>query len=200
MFESNPIPRFLKLNAIALFLVFLSSCGDDQTTPKKYGYPRIDLPKQSYVLLDQGFPFSFDVSQAAKVERVPAKDPNDVWLNVTYPTLNGQIHLSYKQLTGKAMLQEAMEDAYIFTSKHHSKANGIKEQDIHRNDAHVHGLLYSVGGNAASPMQFWVTDSTKHFIRGAIYFNSEPNADSLQPATDFLAKDLFQLIGTMKWK
>jgi hypothetical protein len=47
---------------------------------------------------------------------------------------------------------------------------------------------------------FTVTDSTRHYLRGALYFNSEPRLDSIQPVLTFLKKDVDVLIKTLKWK
>jgi len=64
----------------------------------------------------------------------------------------------------------------------------------------VHGAFFKVEGNVATASQFFLTDSTKNFLRGALYFNATPNQDSLQPVNSFLVEDMRHLINTFRWK
>lgn len=61
-------------------------------------------------------------------------------------------------------------------------------------------MYFDLGGNTATANQFFVTDTTKHFLRGALYFDATPNADSLSIVNDFLKKDLEHLINSLKWR
>ncbi|MCR5455573.1 MAG: hypothetical protein K6F33_11355, partial [Bacteroidales bacterium] len=65
---------------------------------------------------------------------------------------------------------------------------------------HVYGLLYGIKGNVASPLQFYITDSTRHFLRGSLYFNCSPNKDSLAPSVEFVRQDIERLFETLIWK
>ena len=128
-----------------------------------------------------------------------AKPENPWWINVDIPGLNGKIYLSYKVVGRQNNLNKLIDDAFKLTYKHTYKASSIDEEEI-RTPNRVYGLLYDVGGNAASAKQFYVTDSGSHFLRGALYFYAAPNADSLAPVHKFLQEDIWHLVNTLKWK
>ena len=120
------------------------------------------------------------------------------WLNLEFPSLNGTLHLTYHPLNGD--INEYLEETNELASKHQIKASGIEEKLVFRDSSKVYGLIYEIGGNAASSIQFFLTDSTKHFIRGALYFNVAPNTDSIAPVVDFVRKDIYHMIETFEWK
>jgi len=124
---------------------------------------------------------------------------NSCWFNITFPSLNGNLYLSYKDINDKNKLQKLIEDSHQLTFKHTVKADYIDEH-ILETPNHVSGILYDVGGNAASALQFFVTDSTKHFLRGSLYFYNTPNADSMAPVIKFLRPDIVHLVSTLSWK
>jgi len=126
------------------------------------------------------------------------KTENPWWINVDFKEFSGKIHLSYKEINGANTFEKMLEDSYNLSHYHTKKADYINEPEFHT-DNNVHGVYYKVGGNAASAWQFYATDSNKHFLRGALYFNAIPNADSLKPVTSFLFKDISHLIQTLKW-
>jgi len=122
------------------------------------------------------------------------------WIDVYFPQFKGKLHLSYKVVNDTNLIYY-LEDTRKFVVKHIPKANAIDDSLIFDREKNIYGLLYEIqGGNAASPVQFFVTDSTRHFVRGALYFNVKPNNDSLQPVINFLRKDIDHLIGTFRWK
>jgi gliding motility-associated lipoprotein GldD len=120
-------------------------------------------------------------------------------MNITFPEYNAAVYLSYKEINAKHNLSKLIEDAHTLTYRHSIKADYIDEGTI-KSRNNVYGLYYDVGGNAASNIQFFVTDSVKNFIRGSLYFNNEPNADSLAPVINFVRKDIEHMISTLKWK
>jgi len=62
-------------------------------------------------------------------------------------------------------------------------------------------IRYNIkGADAASTYQFYLTDSTSNFLRGALYFDLVPNNDSLSPVIDFLKADIEQMITSFRWK
>jgi gliding motility-associated lipoprotein GldD len=195
----------LKFAGLSWFLVLvscvsLSSCGSDDDTlaPKPRAYFRLDFPEKKYVKYDSDCPFTFErpvYSQMDK-DRNPGAEP--CWLNMNFPTFNGTLHLSYKAVNGN--IQQYLEDTYTLASKHQIKASGIEERLIVRDSSKIYGLIYEIEGNAASALQFYLTDSTKHFIRGALYFNEVPNIDSIAPVLAFIKKDVFHMINTFEWK
>lgn len=189
---------------LLIILLFTTAC--EQTyTPKPRGYFEIKFPKREYRLFDQpGYPYTFEYPRYANVVKdslfFGEKTENPYWINVEFPSLNGKIYMSYKEI-GKSgnNFQQLINDAFKMTYKHTYKAESIDEKQIATAN-HVYGLFYNVTGNAASAQQFFVTDSTRHFIRGALYFDATPNADSLAPVNQFLQEDLFHLVETLKWR
>lgn len=191
---------FICLLSIASCL--LSSCGgddDDETiAPKPRAYYRLAFPEKKYVPYNAACPFSFEVPAYSKMENDKNYRAEPCWLNLEFPSLNGTLHLTYHQVNGD--INEYLAETNELASKHQIKASGIEEKLVARDSSKVYGLIYEIGGNAASSIQFFLTDSTKHFIRGALYFNVAPNTDSLSPVIDFVRKDIYHMIETFEWK
>ncbi|WP_291908183.1 gliding motility lipoprotein GldD [Chitinophaga sp. CB10] len=196
-----------KSHAWILFLailIALNAC-DTVYTPKPRGYFKINFPERKYKTFDQpGYPYTFEYPEYATVVKDTSffgdKPENPYWINIDFPTLNGKIYLSYKIIgQGKNNLQKLVDDAFKMTYKHTYKAEYIDENAI-STPYKVYGTFYQVGGNAASAQQFFVTDSTSHFLRGALYFDAAPNADSLAPVNKFLNEDLLQLVKSLRWR
>lgn len=188
-----------------LFLLAFSAC-QQVYTPKPRGYFQINFPQREYRLFDvPGYPYTFEYPVYANVVKdslfFGEKTENPYWINVEFPSLNGKIYMSYKQIgqDGKNNFQQLVNDAFKMTYKHTYKAEYIEEKSINT-PADVTGLFYDVGGNAASAKQFYATDSIKHFLRGALYFDATPNADSLAPVQQFLQQDMWHLVETLKWR
>jgi gliding motility-associated lipoprotein GldD len=171
--------------------------------PLEKAYPRFYFPKKSYQHYQSPCRFSFDMPTYAYIEnkdsfRNQKLTEDSCWINVVYPSLNAKIHLSYKYYENKDVLTKLMEDSYKLTSKHMTKASYIKDSIIDL--PHIKGLIYSVGGNAASDKQFVLTDYKNQFIRGAIYFSTTPNYDSLEPAIRFVDEDISVLIQSFRFE
>lgn len=181
-----------------VFLLMLTSCHRHDV-PKPYGYFRIDTPDTVYAPLSIGTdlrPYTFDLSRNAQA--VPVDEPGEQWwLDIYYPTLNTTVHTSYKPVRGN--LNALTADAVEFVYKHAQQASAIPEREFANPDAHVYGVLFHLQGNTASPYQFFLTDSLRHFFRGAVYCNCRPNADSLAPVHDYLEKDITRLIESFRW-
>ena len=148
-----------------------------------------------------GYPYSFEYPTYAKVVKDSSffgeATENPWWINVTFPEFNGAIYISYKEIRS-SKLDKLIEDAYKLTNKHTSKAYSIDDSLI-ATPNNIHGIFFRVGGNVATANQFFVTDSTKHFLRGALYFDAAPNEDSLGVVNQFLLQDMKHLINTFKW-
>lgn len=121
------------------------------------------------------------------------------WININFPTLSAMINITYKPITAKQTIAFLMDKADTLSFFHHEKADYIDETEF-KNGSNVSGVIYNIGGNSASKYQFTATDSTKNFLRGALYFNVTPNADSLKPASDFIRQDIDHLLRTLKWR
>lgn len=186
---------------ISTFLLsFLPSCNSDYT-PKPRAYFRIALPEKHYTVLDSTLPYIFEYPTYAHITNDPLSPQETTWINLEMPVFKGRIHISYKPLTDKKSLNEYAEDSRTLAFKHISKASGIEQIAISDPNRKVYGLVYEIKGmGAASPYQFYLTDSTKNFIRGSLYFDVSPNNDSLAPVITFVQKDIQHIIETLKWK
>jgi len=183
---------------ITFLLLTLISCGNDYV-PKPRGYFRIDLPNKEYKVFEWDCPYKFDIPVYSVARPYSGQDrENYCWLNVDYPTFKGRLHLSYFTLQND--LQKHVEDARTLVYKHTVRADAIDEIPVLSNKNKAYGLIYDIAGNAASPYQFYLTDSVKHFLRGALYFSAAPNIDSIAPVADFIKKDIEHLIQTLEWK
>ena len=174
------------------------SCSNNYT-PKPSGYFRIDLPEKKYQPFDTLFPFYFEYPVYARIMHDPQAPNEPYWINVDFPRFRGRIHLSYKEVNGN--LSKYLEDSRSLALKHMSKSTGITEQVVNIPDKKVYGLIYTIqGSGAASTYQFYLTDSTRNFIRGALYFSVSPNNDSLAPVISFIQSDINHMIETFRWK
>jgi len=177
------------------------SCENDNYIPKPRGYFRIALPEKKYKTFDTIYPYTFEYPDYSEV--VSDIDPNaePYWINIEFPSFKGTLHLSYKPVTSDSLLYQYFEDARTFVNKHIAKADDIEPMIINNDKNQVYGLIYDItGSGVASTYQFCVTDSTKNYLRGALYFNIMPNNDSLSPVINFIKADIDHFIQTLKWK
>jgi gliding motility-associated lipoprotein GldD len=191
---------FIFYGMAILFLV--ASCNSNFTA-KPQGYYSIDFPKHEYQQFDQpGYPYTFEYPVYAKVLKdstfFGGTTENPWWINIDFPEFSGRIYVSYKEI-GKNNFDTLIKHAYILTGKHSSKAYSIDDSLINTSNQ-VHGMFFSVGGDVATSNQFYLTDSTKHFLRGALYFDATPNSDSLGIVNQFLIQDMKHMINTFKWR
>lgn len=180
-----------------LLLSVLFSCNRSYT-PKPMGYPRIDFPDKNYTFYDVGGPYSFEIPTYTYVEENKRGSREPWWINIVYPELNGKIHISYKSVEGN--LEAYIEDSRTLVYKHSSRSDGIEETPFFDEEERRFGILYDLKGDVASSVQFFVTDSSSHFLRGSLYFNTQTNRDSLNPVIDFLREDILHLIESITWK
>lgn len=193
--------KFNKVLSVSLAVILcLSACDEDEEiySPRPKGYFRIDFPKKEYRLYDSICPYSFEIPKYSHIAQDNHNGAEPCWLNLEFPKFNATMHLSYKALNND--LARHLENSHYFANKHQVKATGLEEVVILRDSAKVFGLLFDISGNTASSLQFYLTDSTKHFLRGALYFNCKPNSDSLKVVVNYIREDLLHLINTASWK
>lgn len=188
-------------NYSLLLLTFAGiACSEAEVQPKPYAFHRIDLPERGYQRLDSALcPYTFDYPSSSILEAVNNAE-NPCWMNIRYPSLNATIYLSYKAIGADASLNAMVAETQRLTYKHVVKASSIEEKIIYRPDARQFGILYEVGGAAASATQFYITDSTHHFLRGSMYFYSKPEPDSLALVIDYVLADVRHLVESFQWK
>ena len=193
--------------AFALALSFAYACvGETSQTPKPRAFPRIDFPSADSAI---GFrlevcPFTFDYPGYVDVEQdtlfFDERPEHPCWFDLVTPALDGRIYVSYYPISSPADFEQYRDDAYELVGKHNVVATYIDEQPIERPGARVYGYSFAVEGDAASPYQLFVTDSTRHFLRAAVYVNAKARADSLAPVYAFLREDLDQVVGSLAWE
>jgi gliding motility-associated lipoprotein GldD len=185
---------------VILFYCFLSACGHSGGSPKPRGFYRLEFPEKAYRNYSATCPFSFDYPVYAQVVQDSSSDAEPCWLNMNFPQFQGILHMSYKAVANQKMFRQLTEDAHDFAYKHSVKATDIEEIPISDPANHVYGIFYQIDGNTASSAQFYLTDSGRHYLRGALYFSVEPRIDSIRPVLDFVKTDLDRMIKTFRWK
>ena len=185
------------LVALGAALMLFPACRQTPV-PKPAGYFRIDLPEKSYLRFDSPCSYSIEYPAYARVNTRPAVATDTCWTDIEFPSMKARIHLTYFTLHDNlaALTESSRELAY----KHTIKADAIDEKIWTDDSSRVFGTLYDLKGNTASAVQFYVTDSTKHYLRGSLYFMAQPNEDSLLPVISFLREDIIHLIETLDWR
>lgn len=183
-----------------LIIIFFVSCGKDPV-PKPKAFLRLEYPKAEYKEVNLQLPFSFEKNNLANdIDTIKiSRDKKTLGIDITYPYLKGTIFITYKKIENSDVSPYLL-DAQNITQKHAQKADEIIEQPYINLKNRVFGMLYEVGGNAASQSQFYVTDSLNHFVTGSLYFYAKPNYDSILPAANYLKKDIQHIMETIKWK
>jgi gliding motility-associated lipoprotein GldD len=194
----------MKLSFLLAFWGFVLTSCNSEYTQKPRGYYKIDLPKKQYHLFDQpGYPYSFEYPVYGKIIKdslfFDEKAENPYWINIDFPSLNGRFYISYKEI-GKNKFDSLVNDAYTLSYKQHTYRASAIEPEPFTTASGIEGVFFTLKGNAATSSQFFATDTVKHFLRGALYFNVTPNEDSLAPVTNFLREDLRHLINTLRWR
>lgn len=193
--------RFLWVLLVCVAAGLAASCADSGESPKPQAYLRIDLPPHSYSVCDTAaLPFTFEISNLAAIEW-KKNVPGERWFTITYPKYKGYVFMTYKRLRGVQELRAQVDTSYKFVEGHFSFSSGIDENRFVDRPHRVSGTTYHLKGqNVASTYQFWVTDSSSHFVRGALYIDCTPNNDSLAPVLDYIQSDIDHLIETIRWK
>ncbi len=188
---------------LKLFVLFIFCACNNNYTPRPEGYFKINFPEKKYQEFDMpGYPYKFEYPVYGKIVKDSSffgdTTENPWWININFPQFNGTLFISYKEI-GKYTLEKLLNDAFNLTNKHSVRASYI-DDSLMVTQNNIHGMFFKVSGEVATANQFFLTDSTKHFLRGALYFNVAPNQDSLMPVNAFLIEDVRHLINTFQWK
>jgi len=195
-----------RISTLTVFILLIASNScREVAVPKPRGHFRIDLPKRQYIQYDDQtdkkgkIPLTFEYPIYGHLTFQEKNGSNQGWFNIEFPFYKAKIYLTYKAVNND--LDSLLEQSYQLNVKYHiTKADAINEQVFSNRENKVYGILYDLKGNTASAVEFYVTDSLSHYLRGSLYFAAEPNADSLSPVIDFFREDIIHLIETLKWK
>ncbi|NQU87500.1 MAG: gliding motility lipoprotein GldD [Mariniphaga sp.] len=190
-----------KFIILILFITLLLGC-EKNYTPKPRGFFRISFPEKTYIKFDSNkFPYQFEIPQYSEI--LHKKNNDGLFdINISFPDNKADIHITYKKISensGLEKLEYLLEDSRTLAYKHSIKADAIEERLFINPASKVYGTIYLIEGNAASPMQFYLTDSVKHFLRGSFYIRDIPDIDSLRPVIEFIETDIIRLIETTSW-
>lgn len=191
------IKRIVKILLTLIIIISLFSCKY-QESPKPLAYFRIDMPEKEYHFFDSLKPYGFELPIYSTIETdiSPIAEPD--WINLYFIPFDARVHLSYKKVENN--LYELLEDNIRLAYNHVVKADAIEETLFLNENDNAYGILFEIKGDAASPVQFLITDSVKHFVRGSLYFNTRPNRDSLNPVISFITEDIIHLMTSLHWK
>ena len=190
---------------LSLVALLWYSCSDPVYTPKPRSYPRIDFPEKAFQSFSEDFcNFTFEYPVYTEIQQdtnfFEEMPPDDCWFDVFYPSFDGRVHFTYVNLRQPGNnLEKLRQESFNMADWHNKRANFIDELIIQTANG-VSGIAFDIDGPAASPFQFFLTDSTQNFVRGALYFNTHVQADSLAPVVDFVREDILHLIETFEWK
>lgn len=200
MYEAKLILSSYKVVSFLLMGLLLGGC-QQEFTPKPVGYFRFDLKEPRYTLLKmEGYPYQFEHSVYAKVEPDTHYLSEAYWVDIKYPSLNAVVECTYKPLNGdKVQFNKLVEDVRKLVGKHQIKASGIDEGVIKTESGRL-AYLFELSGEVPTQFQFYYTDSSQHFFRGALYFNTATRNDSLAPAIGYISRDMVHLLKTFKWR
>ncbi|MBD0259385.1 MAG: gliding motility lipoprotein GldD [Cytophagales bacterium] len=192
---------FTKVLLSLLFILpLLGACGSKDYVPKPKGYNRIDLPPRQYVGLQGDYPYHFEHSAHAVIKKDTFARAEPYWIYVYYPSLRANVQVTYKTVNqDPKKFQELVNDAYKLAAKHQIKAEAIEEMTMKTPDGKT-ANLFQLEGEVPSQFQFYVTDTTTHFFRGALYFSTSTKNDSLAPVIDYVKEDMVHLLNTLKWE
>lgn len=191
--------RNLFLSCI-LFTLCCAACNNESYAPKPRGYFQIKFPKKEYLSYNNGCPFTFDYPKYANIQPDKERDAGTCWNNLNFPQFNARLHLTYYDVSSQKEYYGLVEDARTLAFKHTVKANAIDQKLINYPEKKLYGIYYAIEGNTASSVQFFLTDSAKHYFRGALYFNERPQYDSIAPVVSFIKQDIDRMITTFNWK
>jgi gliding motility-associated lipoprotein GldD len=191
---------------IGCLLFAFASCDSDRPVynPKPRAYPKIEFPERGYIKVDpKTCPFSFERASYAEFVQdslfFGEETENDCWFDLYVPSLKGTIHCSYYAIDKENTLDKLITDAHTLSNKHGIKAEFMDDIKVSK-PGKVYGNVMNIEGDVATPFQFYLTDSTSHFLRGSLYVKAQINTDSLGPVFDFLKVDAMHIINTFEWE
>lgn len=191
------------LALVGAFALLFVACEAPIYTPKPRAYPKVTYPERGYQMFERAScPFRFEFPTYATIEQnksAQATVESSCWFDIYVKDFDVRLHCTYYAIKNQTEFEQLWTDAFELASKHNVRADFIDTQPIKRGEATV-GFTFDIEGASASPYQFFITDSTYHFLRASLYFNTQPKIDSLAPIYAFLKEDIQHIIATFDWK
>ena len=195
--------KVIKRVFIGFVGLLMAACGSDTSetyVPKPKAYPRFDLPAPNYVLIEPRHPYQFEYNNVARILRDTFPNAEPHWIFISYPAFHASVQLTYKPIRNDVnRLRKMLEDSYKLAARHKIKAYAVEQRTMKMKSG-LEASLIDISGEVPSQVQFVTTDSTTHFLRGALYFNTATQNDSLQPIIQYIRKDVLHLLNTLKWR
>jgi gliding motility-associated lipoprotein GldD len=189
--------------ALCVCFLLLSCGGSNDYVPKPHAFPRMEFPEKKYVVFDSAHcPYTFEIPVYAGMVR----DTNNYtsfqpcWYNLNFAQFNATLHITYYRFNNWEFFDSLVYDSRKLVNKHLQRADDIVEETVESLNPDLRGVIFSIQGNTATNYNFYATDSSRNFIRGALYFNAHTQQDSIAPAFQFIKKDIEHLISTLHWK
>lgn len=172
----------------------LFSCKNE-VLPKPKAYLNLEFDNPSYKSFESncGFTFQKNANSIVKCNL----QAQECACSIYYPNNKATIYLTHRKVNND--LKKLLMDAQNLTQEHVVKADDILPQEYKNSENKVYGMVYKVIGNAASPAQFYATDSIHNFLLGSLYFQSKPNYDSILPAASYFRNDIKVILETLTW-
>jgi gliding motility-associated lipoprotein GldD len=191
-----------KLSRILPVLILLAACSGNgvEDIPRPHGYPRLSMPEKQYRYWDSGCAYRFSIPAYAQMESDPAYTTEPCWFNLRFAPFDATLHITYHRFENLIQYDSLFADSRRFAFKHTVKAEDIIQRPLQNEDKSATGFAYDITGNTATSFSFFLTDSSHHFFRGALYFNQKTDADSVAPVLQFIRKDLEHLIHSFRWR
>lgn len=191
-----------KLSRIWPVIILLAACSGNgvEDIPRPHGYPRLSMPEKQYRDWDSGCTYRFSIPAYAQMERDPAYTTEPCWFNLRFAPFDATLHITYHRFDNLIQYDSLFADSRRFAFKHTVKAEDIIQRPLQNEDGSATGFAYDISGNTATNFSFFLTDSSRHFFRGALYFNQKTDADSVAPVLQFIRKDLEHLIHSFRWR
>ena len=194
----------IKTLTLLACISFFSCIEDTVHVPKPRMYPKIEYPTKNYIDFDKDYcKMTFQYPEYAHIEKdnyfFEGNPVDPCWFSIQYSVFNGTLFCSYIPIDDRAHYDKLINESFRLVEEHNSKANSRKEEYI-QNKNGVGGLYFSLKGEVATNMQFILTDTTEHFFRASLYFNTKVAPDSIRPIYNFVREDVDKMIETFDWK
>lgn len=191
--------------AILFLCFFVSSCSNSPNPrPLPRMYPRVVFPERNEVVFSKDicnmtfkYPDYFNYVQDTSF--FDSRPIHPCWFDMNALSLNASIHFSYYPISDRSAYDKLINDVYKMVGEHNIMATFRSEKPIMNEKENAFGLAFEIEGEVASPLQFFLTDSTRNFVRASLYFNAKVDPDSTKIIYDYIKQDIDLMIRSWEW-